>query len=960
MMLLAGSSVNTLAGSLSASSMAILIDAPLTINDSQSSNDAVTLSDLSITGALAVETTGDVFLEKLSITPSEPTPYRHLRGASVTISILDAPNSLFGIVSVDHIGGFSIPSVCNITSSTLATTDTLSHSEAVCFSGDSVAINVVTTQGDFSLILLDSNGRVIGSTIDNGGGSSSGGDGCNTFATSDSYIAPGVTNLQSLPAYDWSLNDPTGWAGGYTDTRAISINATDDGFFIDRPQYAATQWAIWQASGLLLPLALDPSRTYCFNFSIQQADTNPSRSQAINYTAIVWQLSDAQDRASSPRRLSGNGDLTPRGSVLLRSENLSPSVIPSGNDWSRQSYEFQPTKLCSQCYVGIYFNGGGQGRFFFRDLTFEIFASNAPTVTSSYSINQSGFATIPQMPASADLNPRINCPFLQADLKKWEDPSTWTDKRVPSPGAAVTLPSNTKVLITACSLSILPYSQIVIPAGSELIFADAEISLNVGLISVAGVLRIGSPTCHLYSQLTITFHGNRLDAVGKGIIVEQGGVLDVFGKQYAPTWTRLSSPAWPGSDRITLQHEVNWEAGQRVLLVTSFFRDDYADMNEVLTIAAISGKVVQFTQPIRWYHHASAEYQSEVALLSRRIVFQGDASSATSACGGHVMIMGEGRVQGVRLYRMGQNNTLARYPLHFHLMGHASTSFFRDNAVEESFFRCYTIHATHDTLVTRNVAYRAKGHCFYMEDGVEENNTISFNLAASIDVISPVATAQAQYMSDFPATSDRELPADSAASGFYITNMQNYVFGNAASGGWAGYALPMFDEAMGLSRGTPMKPTPRNKAVLLFDGNTAHSSGHLWSIFSACLYSGGSLFYDKVTDVLTYNGGRGPGERNPVIWQGDKLVRVPFNITNYKSWLCGQGANHWGSSMQFLDSEVLISLSQLSSPFLQFTYHRSTTRDVVLPCLAQHGYQGHFLPLPRTHSDGLETTKEAH
>jgi len=38
----------------------------------------------------------------------------------------------------------------------------------------------------------------------------------------------------------------------------------------------------------------------------------------------------------------------------------------------------------------------------------------------------------------------------------------------------------------------------------------------------------------------------------------------------------------------------------------------------------------------------------------------GDSSSSTEQFGGHVMIMGQGRVSGVRFYRMGQFNTLAR------------------------------------------------------------------------------------------------------------------------------------------------------------------------------------------------------------------------------------------------------------------------------------------------------------
>lgn len=37
-------------------------------------------------------------------------------------------------------------------------------------------------------------------------------------------------------------------------------------------------------------------------------------------------------------------------------------------------------------------------------------------------------------------------------------------------------------------------------------------------------------------------------------------------------------------------------------------------------------------------------------------------------------------------------------------------------------------------------------------------------------------------------------PADHSASGFYISNVYNYIIGNAASGGWAGMQFPVFPQ----------------------------------------------------------------------------------------------------------------------------------------------------------------------
>lgn len=45
-----------------------------------------------------------------------------------------------------------------------------------------------------------------------------------------------------------------------------------------------------------------------------------------------------------------------------------------------------------------------------------------------------------------------NCPHAEGNLSLWEDPETWGGQ-VPDPRSWVTLPEETKVLITSCSVS---------------------------------------------------------------------------------------------------------------------------------------------------------------------------------------------------------------------------------------------------------------------------------------------------------------------------------------------------------------------------------------------------------------------------------------------------------------------------------------------------------------------------
>lgn len=52
----------------------------------------------------------------------------------------------------------------------------------------------------------------------------------------------------------------------------------------------------------------------------------------------------------------------------------------------------------------------------------------------------------------------------------WEDAATWGSGGVPAPGGSVTLPANTRVLVTGCSWRASGanvYSSIVIPDTSE-------------------------------------------------------------------------------------------------------------------------------------------------------------------------------------------------------------------------------------------------------------------------------------------------------------------------------------------------------------------------------------------------------------------------------------------------------------------------------------------------------------
>jgi hypothetical protein len=148
-----------------------------------------------------------------------------------------------------------------------------------------------------------------------------------------------------------------------------------------------------------------------------------------------------------------------------------------------------------------------------------------------------------------------------------------------------------------------------------------------------------------------------------------------------------------------------------------------------------------------------------------------------------VHLGGVGYVEGVELYRMGQTNVLGKYPMHFHLLGECPQCYFRYSSIHRSYYRCISVHGTNSSLVSENVAYDITGYCYYLEDGVEENNTISYNLAAFIHNIGPEnPTGGGQTTNVYQQSSTLTNPADVTASGYYVTNVHNNIIGNAASG----------------------------------------------------------------------------------------------------------------------------------------------------------------------------------
>ena len=123
--------------------------------------------------------------------------------------------------------------------------------------------------------------------------------------------------------------------------------------------------------------------------------------------------------------------------------------------------------------------------------------------------------------------------------------------------------------------------------------------------------------------------------------------------------------------------------------------------------------------------------RGEVGMLTRNIKLQASADAEQSFYGGHVMAMATSKmfVEGVEFNRMGQNLTLARYPIHWHLIGDAQGQYIKNASIHDTYNRCVTVHGTNFLRVENNVTYNTVGHCFFLEDGAEHGNEFVHNLA---------------------------------------------------------------------------------------------------------------------------------------------------------------------------------------------------------------------------------------
>src|SRR4029079_17612475 len=252
---------------------------------------------------------------------------------------------------------------------------------------------------------------------------------------------------------------------------------------------------------------------------------------------------------------------------------------------------------------------------------------------------------------------------------KWSDPDSWPNHKVPVAGDKPTIGRDKDVILDVSPPALLGLSI----AGKLSFSNDADLELTTEWIMLHGELAIGSETSPHTHKATITLTNtvkgeDVMAGMGDRGIMISGGTLNLHGDR-TNTWTKLASTAKAGSTSIEVLNAAGWRVGDEIVLASTDFDPRQAERR---TISAIKGNKLTLNQKLDYMHFGKVTFdvdeRGEVGLLTRNIKIQASADAEQSYLGGHIMAMPSSKmfVEGVELQRMGQNLTLARYPIHWH------------------------------------------------------------------------------------------------------------------------------------------------------------------------------------------------------------------------------------------------------------------------------------------------------
>lgn len=491
---------------------------------------------------------------------------------------------------------------------------------------------------------------------------------------------------------------------------------------------------------------------------------------------------------------------------------------------------------------------------------------------------------------------------------RWSDPAAWPEGKVPGEGDAVTIARDMDVL-----LDVSPPALRSLTINGKLRFSDErDLELKTEWIYLPrGELEIGTEASPHRRKATITLTDNVPDedvnTMGDRGIMLLGGTLDLHGDR-ENSWTKLARTAKAGSSKIEVLDASNWRVGDEIVLASTDFNPRQAERRH---IAAIKGNSLTLDKPLEYMHFGEITFgvdeRGEVGLLTRNIRIRASDDAGKSYFGGHIMAMAGSKmfVSGIELDRMGQHMHLARYPIHWHLIGEGKGQYIRNSAIHDTFSRCVTVHGTNNLRVENNVTFNTVGHCFFMEDGIETGNQFVRNLGIQTKCHPTLPCEPTNLTLAHQTTAGQKakhilIPSDNTVSTFWITNPDNIYRDNVAAGSdQIGFWMAFPQHPTGQFEGTEISKNtwPGRTKLREFSGNTAHSN------FDGFMLDRGpgpdGKFGIAGPNLVAY--------ANPADTSSGVVVSVFDNFTGYKNRngaIWGRGEYHLYTNLKLADNAI--------------------------------------------------------
>jgi hypothetical protein len=279
--------------------------------------------------------------------------------------------------------------------------------------------------------------------------------------------------------------------------------------------------------------------------------------------------------------------------------------------------------------------------------------------------------------------------FLYID--RWSELTSWLNQEPPVEGDIVWIPDGQVILLDVFT----PILSVLYIEGALYFDSTQDVSLDAQYVFIyGGLMQIGTAEVPHEKSVTITLHGDRYTSIelpligvkclavaSKGFVVSPSdtglhlpgrnqGQLEVHGKKRLRTWTKLSETAYAGQNYIVTSEEVDFVAGERLVLPGSEGNSGGLDIpgfqiEDVYVKENRDGFNITLTAPLSYTHRSEIIYvegrtidlRCEVGLISRNIIIQGDNEKSVGQMFGiHTVAMMSGiyRIENAEIRHCGQ------------------------------------------------------------------------------------------------------------------------------------------------------------------------------------------------------------------------------------------------------------------------------------------------------------------